>query len=54
MEERQEGQKELTPEMIRAQRTQVTLEYECGQDCRTCPFPGAKCVSDPDLWQHVK
>lgn len=54
MKEEQEGRKELTPEMIRAQKAKVIQEYECGRDCRICPFPGAKCVKDPDMWRHVK
>lgn len=23
----------------------ITEDYNCAQDCRICPFPGAKCTS---------
>ena len=31
----------------------VTSNYECTKNCFTCPFPGAKCVTNPCLWNHL-
>lgn len=36
------------------EKARVTAEYECGENCRTCPFPGAKCVANPEIWKHIK
>ena len=35
-------------------REEMTSQYACGDSCRICPFPGARCVDDPDIWERVK
>lgn len=41
-------------EKDKKEKAAVTTQYDCGQECRICPFPGAKCVNDPELWANVK
>ncbi len=42
------------PEKDQKEKAVVTVQYDCGQECRICPFPGAKCVNNPELWNDVK
>lgn len=50
--------KERTKEnelLAKQQKEMVTGDYACSKNCRTCPFPGAKCVENPEYhWTHIK
>lgn len=35
-------------------RNKVLSDYNCGHECRICPFPGAKCVNDSDLVKKIR
>ena len=48
-----EDSKAMEDKTEKAERTAVTREYDCGEECRICPFPGAKCVSDPEIFKNL-
>ncbi len=39
---------------IQEQKEAIIAEYDCSKHCRSCPFPGAKCVNNPEMWKYIK
>lgn len=35
-------------------KNKVIFDYNCGHECRICPFPGAKCVNDSDFANKIR
>jgi hypothetical protein len=35
-------------------KEEITSEYDCNKHCRSCPFPGAKCVNNSEAWEYIK
>lgn len=49
----EENKRDLSEKELK-DRLEVLRQYECGEECRLCPFPGAKCVSDPEVFKTIK
>ena len=49
------GKEKECEQIIKQQKAVITGDYVCSKNCRTCPFPGAKCVENPEYyWAHIK